>query len=572
VPTKKEKQPLSVTHPDLAKEADGWDPTQITSGSNRRVTWKCSKEHIFYQVIKERSSGNSGCPYCANRLLLTGFNDLLTLHPQIAKEAYEWDPEKVKPSDSQHRKWICSNNHVWEGKPVERLRGRATCPYCRGRKSIPGETDLGTSHPAIALQADGWNPSDYRPGSRAKMKWICSSGHRWEAIISSRVTGKSCPYCSGRLPIQGETDLLTKFPLIAASADGWDPSKVHHGSVSKKKWKCKFGHSWTTGVNHRTRHETNCPVCGNDIPLAGFNDIQTTHPEIAKEASGWDPTTVVAGSHKKRMWRCQKNHEYEAPIHQRALGNSGCPYCSGQKTLTGFNDVETLFPAVALEADGWNPKEFVASSHKVVSWKCNLGHRWNARIFSRVKNGLGCPICAGKQVLVGFNDLATTHPEIASQANGWDPTTVSKGHSTKVSWICSSEHIWSARPSTRTSGFGCPSCAASGFDPNDDGYLYFIHHPNWIMYQIGITNKPEIRLKDHNRLGWDLLELRGPMDGHLTQQWETAILRMLKAKGADLSNAKIAGRFDGYSEAWSKSTFEAKSIKELMRLTEEFEG
>jgi hypothetical protein len=47
---------------------------------------------------------------------------------------------------------------------------------------------------------------------------------------------------------------------------------------------------------------------------------------------------------------------------------------------------------------------------------------------------------------------------------------------------------------------------------------------------------------------------------------------MLKAKGADLSNPKIAGKFDGYSEAWSKSTFEAKSIKDLMRLTEEFEG
>jgi hypothetical protein len=28
---------------------------------------------------------------------------------------------------------------------------------------------------------------------------------------------------------------------------------------------------------------------------------------------------------------------------------------------------------------------------------------------------------------------------------------------------------------------------------------------------------------------------------------------------------------DGYSEAWSKSAFELKSIKELMKLTEEFE-
>jgi hypothetical protein len=46
---------------------------------------------------------------------------------------------------------------------------------------------------------------------------------------------------------------------------------------------------------------------------------------------------------------------------------------------------------------------------------------------------------------------------------------------------------------------------------------------------------------------------------------------MLKANGADLSNVKIAGKYNGYSEAWSKATFQAKSIKELMRLTEEFE-
>ena len=61
------------------------------------------------------------------------------------------------------------------------------------------------------------------------------------------------------------------------------------------------------------------------------------------------------------------------------------------------------------------------------------------------------------------------------------------------------------------------------------------------------------------------------IDGHLTRQWETAILRMLKAKGADLSNEKKAGKFDGYSEAWTKATFPVGSIKELMRLTDEFE-
>jgi hypothetical protein len=92
------------------------------------------------------------------------------------------------------------------------------------------------------------------------------------------------------------------------------------------------------------------------------------------------------------------------------------------------------------------------------------------------------------------------------------------------------------------------------------------------MYQIGITNNFHRRLDEHRKNNWELIDIRGPMEGHLAQQWERSILRMLKAKGADLSNPKIAGKFDGYSEAWSKSTFEAKSIKDLMRLTEEFEG
>ena len=118
---------------------------------------------------------------------------------------------------------------------------------------------------------------------------------------------------------------------------------------------------------------------------------------------------------------------------------------------------------------------------------------------------------------------------------------------------------------------GCPTCSTGGYDPNEKGYLYFIQHDYWKMLQIGITNIPDDRLRDHRKLGWEVLELRGPMDGHLTQQWETAILRMLRAKGADLSNSKIAGKFDGYSEAWSKNKFPVKSIKELMRLTEEFE-
>ena len=49
------------------------------------------------------------------------------------------------------------------------------------------------------------------------------------------------------------------------------------------------------------------------------------------------------------------------------------------------------------------------------------------------------------------------------------------------------------------------------------------------------------------------------------------MLRMLVANGANLSTDEITGKFDGYSGALRKSTSEVGSIKELMRLTEEYE-
>jgi hypothetical protein len=193
-------------------------------------------------------------------------------------------------------------------------------------------------------------------------------------------------------------------------------------------------------------------------------------------------------------------------------------------------------------------------------------------VSQRTSAGKGCAICANQKLLVGFNDLATTHHEIAKEAYKWDTKKFTAGSKLDKKWKCSKGHLWTTKISTRTNlNSSCPSCANFGFDQNRNAYLYLITHSDWKMLQIGITNVPDIRLPIHIRKGWEIIEVRGPMDGYLTQQWETAILRMLKAKGADLSNSKIAGKFDGYSEAWSKSTFPVKSIKELMRLTEKFE-
>ena len=365
--------------------------------------------------------------------------------------------------------------------------------------------------------------------------------------------------------------LSLTHPELAKEADGWDASKVTHGSGKKLPWICSDNHHWSATVSNRANRKSGCPYCVGKTVLLGFNDLQTTHPLIAAEADGWDPREFSAGSSRKKSWRCSKSHKWVAIINDRTKGNN-CPYCLGRKLLPGFNDLETKHPELAQQAYGWNPKEVLNGSHKRLSWKCELGHIWDAVLYSRISSAAGCPICSGHKLLKGYNDFLTTHPDVAAEADGWDPSSVQKGTRESKVWKCSVGHRWENSPNSRTNmNAGCPTCATSGYDPNQDAYLYFLIQPEWAMYQIGITNNFDRRLKEHLRNDWEPIEVQGPMDGHLVQQWETAILRMLKAKGADLSNEKIAGKFDGYSEAWSKSTLEVKSIKELMRLTEEFE-
>ena len=573
MPNKKAKLPLSKTHPKLAKEACGWDPTKITFGSNQKLLWQCKLKHQWEERVGNRSIKKYGCPICSGQKTLSGFNDLATIYPKIAKEACGWDPKIIAPYSNLNLLWKCKKNHEWKSTVANRTNRGDGCAICSGHQLLTGFNDLATTNPKLAREANGWDPKKLSANSNKKVEWKCKHKHLWKVSPASRnSSGSGCPTCSGRIALAGFNDLKSIKAEIAAQADGWDPSSVTASSNKVLDWKCNLGHRWSTSVNARSQGK-GCAVCAGQKVLVGFNDLATTHPEIAKQANGWDPKTVTAGSTKKftNQWKCKYGHIWKATVAFRSSG-SGCPVCAGQKVWAGFNDLATTHPEIAKQANGWDPKTVMAGSDKVLSWKCKYGHIWNVRAAAR-KGGGNCPICSGQKVLAGFNDLATTHPHIAAEAYKWSPSTLTAGSGLKRKFKCSDGHIWETVVGHRTSSnpTGCPTCANTGFSPDQKGYLYFLEQNDWQMFQIGITNVPDDRIKRHKRNGWETLEVRGPMDGHLTQQWETAILRMLKAKGADLSNSKISGKFDGYSEAWSKSTFPVKSIKELMRLTEEFE-
>lgn len=196
--------------------------------------------------------------------------------------------------NGSHRKvwWLCKRTHEWEAMVVARTRpGSRTgkvqgCPYCSGRLAIPGENDLGTTHPALARR---WHPKK-------------------------------------------NGDLL--------------PIHVKAGSQKRVWWLGECTHVWKAKIQHRAQFDANCPYCSGNKVLAGFNDIATTHPDTAAE---WHPTkntkqpTEVTRGHKGKVWWiCPLKHEYESTPNARTnpANENGCPDCYAMAVSDGTSIIE----------------------------------------------------------------------------------------------------------------------------------------------------------------------------------------------------------------------------------------
>lgn len=298
--------------------------------------------------------------------------------------------------------------------------------------------------------------------------------------------------------------MTSRQPLSATHPDlasQWHPTKngnrtpdtVTAGSSSKVWWVCAKGHEWDDTPNHRTSRGSGCAVCAGKRIQIGYNDLAHTHGHLAAQ---WHPTRngmlrpfdITAGSGKKVWWQDSVGHEWQAQVNNRANG-SNCPYCSnravlkgfndlakkhpvcaGQMVLAGFNDMATTRPDLAAE---WHPtlnapltpRDVFRSVAKKFWWMDLLGHEWEASANER-SNGSNCPFCSGQRILVGFNDLATRNPELASEwhpeLNGErTPQMVTLMNGTKAWWRDSFGHEWEAVISSRSVGTGCPVCSGS---------------------------------------------------------------------------------------------------------------
>ena len=232
------------------------------------------------------------------------------------------------------------------------------------------------------------------------------------------------------------------------------PARVRY--ISKKAWWC----------------------CTLRKLFSGANDWTSRYPMTAMQwdtgKNGCAPEKVRSDSFRRYWWRCERGHSWQMTIRSRIGAQAtGCPYCEGRQALPGDNDLQTLRPDLAAQWD--DEKNFPLRADAVtpesslpVFWRCRLGHSYLAEIRCRAEKNSGCPYCAGKKALAGFNDLKTLCPEIAAEwhptRNGaLKPTGVLRGSARRVWWQCARGHEWEDAVCSRTGAFqtGCPECARS---------------------------------------------------------------------------------------------------------------
>ena len=469
---------LQTVNPSLAKEwnyekNDGLTPIDVKPNSDKKVWWKCNKGHEWQATIKHRSNGQN-CPIC-NSERHTSLPEYALVYylkkygvevlQSYKEQGYELDvyiPAK--------RIAIEYDGSYWHRNKTEMdLEKNSKCKkdeikLYRIREGLPSLNDTSIDH----LIQD--NKKDLSKALKEILREIIQTN------VDIDLDRDAIAIDNLREYTEKESSLLFSNPTLAEEWNyekNGNPTPQHFTANSGKKvwWKCQKGHEWKSIIYHRNKG-IGCPYCAGRKVLKGENDLQTLNPILSKEwncekNNGLTPSNVMPNSNKKVWWKCSQGHEWQAVIGSRNSG-CGCPYCAGQKVIKGNNDLQTLNPDLAKE---WNyeknavlaPVDVMSNSGKKVWWKCSKGHEWESTISNR-NNGRGCPYCAGKKVLKGYNDLQTANPTLANEwnyerNNSLTPSEVTPNSNKKVWWKCNQGHEWQATIGNRNIGRGCPECA-----------------------------------------------------------------------------------------------------------------
>lgn len=242
------------------------DPLGLGSRSTKAALWLCRICGNSWQAqVGSRVLGKSNCPFCSYRTPKPGFNTLVETHPTLAKEWAESNdctPSHYTKKSTQKILWSCRNNHSWYATIRSRALG-AGCSECRDTPRL--EQSIQALPESILKELSPINSSEQLQKtfikSQVKLTWSCHLNHSWEAAVSSRLRGASCPICSNVELLTGYNDIMTKFPELASEIiDKELAASTLFNSGGKILWCCKkCGHSEESRAI--TRNKNGCRKC-----------------------------------------------------------------------------------------------------------------------------------------------------------------------------------------------------------------------------------------------------------------------------------------------------------------------
>ncbi len=404
---------LSVKNPIVAKEWDyeknkklEFTPDNISSRSNKKVWWVCSRcGHNWKTAISNRVNG-SGCPHCnsqtsfpeqaifyyvkkifpdaINRYSLKGTEIDIFIPSEnlgIEYDGVYYHKENIKKENKKDL--FCKENNIQLYRIREKGLEKTDSAINIFRSFNDSLDDL---NKCIKLLFEKLNiKTDFIIDSKTDELKIIS---QYMQLVKENSFGAKHP------------ELLKEWDYEANI--GIDPYSISEYSKIILNWICPVcNNKWQASASMRARGKKKCEYC---------NSLEAKHPELLKE---WDydkniqlnvkPNMVSFSSGKIVWWKCKNNHEWQASIANRCKGTK-CPYCFGQMVTTGVNDLKTLQPDLIKEWDynkndelGIKPENIRAVSGKKVWWICSkCGYNWESTIANRSK-GRNCPICARKE-------------------------------------------------------------------------------------------------------------------------------------------------------------------------------
>lgn len=378
--------------------------------------------------------------------------------------------------------------------------------FLKGNLMLNNKPDLWIEWNFNRNNKSGFDIFEVTKGYGKNVWWICRECmSEYEATINKRTNGRNCPYCRGR-KVNDTNSLASLKPEIAKewheTLNTKTPYDVTCSSGNKDWWICGNCNSEYESKIIDRNNGKRCPYCSGK-KVNHTNSLFSQKPDITSE---WNydknadltPHTVTCGSNKKVWWTCNTcKSEWESAISSRSNGK-GCPYCAGLK-VNHTNSLFLLNPELASEWNydknrGLTPHSITCGVDKKVWWKCEYDHEWESMIYSR-NSGIGCPYCAGKKLLIGYNDMWTTNPKLANLlANSDDGYKYMQSVNVKVDWKCRDCGFIienKAISNVKTNGFCCPICS--------DGIKY---PEKFMLNLLGIINIDFIREVSSRTFEW----------------------------------------------------------------------